>query len=65
MTELLNESKVPIFMELFVNFIDNKSGDKYEKRKCRKKILQKEYDHPNGGLYSTRHPFFARYASFC
>ncbi len=39
MTELLNESKVPIFMELFTVFINNKEGDKYEKRKRRKKIL--------------------------
>ena len=65
MTELLNESKVPISMELFVNFINNKSGDKYEKRKCRKKILQKEHDYPNGSLYSIRHFYFAHYASFC
>ena len=39
MTVMLFDSKVPIFMELFNNFINNKVGDKYEKRKRRKKIL--------------------------
>ena len=39
MTVMLFDSKVPIFMELFNDFINNKSGDKYEKRKRRKKIL--------------------------
>ena len=39
MTVMLFDSKVPIFMELFKIFINNKSGDKYEKRKRRKKIL--------------------------
>ncbi len=39
MTSMLFISKVPIFIELFNVFIDNKEGDKYEKRKRRKKIL--------------------------
>ena len=39
MTVMLFDSKVPIFMELFNVFINNKDGDKYEKRKRRKKIL--------------------------
>ena len=39
MTTVLFDSKIPIFIELFNIFINNKSGDKYEKRKCRKKIL--------------------------
>lgn len=39
MTTMLFDSKVPIFIELFDSFIDNKAGDKYEKRKRRKKIL--------------------------
>ena len=39
MTTMLFDSKVPISIELFNNFIDNKEGDKYEKRKRRKKIL--------------------------
>ena len=39
MTVMLFDSKVPIFMELFKIFINNKSGDNYEKRKRRKKIL--------------------------
>ena len=39
MTVMLFDSKVPIFIELFSNFMNNKEGDKYEKRKRRKKIL--------------------------
>ena len=39
MTTMLFDSKVPILIELFNIFIDNKEGDEYEKRKRRKKIL--------------------------
>lgn len=39
MTTMLFDSKVPIFIELFDNFMNNKVGDEYEKRKRRKKIL--------------------------
>ena len=39
MTTVLFDSKIPIFIELFDSFIDNKEGDEYEKRKRRKKIL--------------------------
>ena len=64
MTEMLFISKVPIFIELFNIFIDNIFGEKYEKRKCRKKILEKEHDCLHRGFCSFRFAFLAYYYFF-